>query len=248
MATDIIQQSPCFSLVFEENYGTNPGGWYRDNETGDRKYVKIYENPDQTRVEVLANILYDTAGIPAAHSVLSAVGGRLAIVSDEVVGSTLEPYGPHQVKILQSRPEFIDGALADMWLGNYDVIGCYGDNVVQQPNGTVVRIDNGGSMHFRARGKIKPFPHDRVPELEGMRDPNVIPMSNPSIAQSTAGRVFHILTDAAIADQASRLFYTVTKEVIEDRTASVNFDPETRKRVTETLLGRRAYLMEHYDL
>ena len=243
-----LRQHSNPSLMFENFYGNNRGGWYRDLETGERKYVKMYSNPDQTRVEVLTNSFYDAAGIPATHSALDVVEGRLAIVSDEVIGDMLIPYGEREVKLLQNRPEIMGGFAVDAWLANYDVFGYMGDNVIQQPDGTVVRIDYGGSMQFRARGKIKPFPHDSVPELMSMRDPNVIPMSDPSVAQSTAGRVFHALTEEDIASQVSSLFSTITEKDILDLAERVDFDPDTHNLVTRALVGRRAYLMRLYDV
>lgn len=47
-------------FTLEQTFGNHRGGWYRDNETGDRKFVKIYSNPDQSKIEVLANNLTHT--------------------------------------------------------------------------------------------------------------------------------------------------------------------------------------------
>ena len=40
-------------------HGTNEGGWYEYPSTGERYYVKFYREPDQGRVEYIANSVYE---------------------------------------------------------------------------------------------------------------------------------------------------------------------------------------------
>ena len=230
-------------FTLERSYGTNRGGWYRDNDDGTRKYIKMYPNPDQSRVEVLANSIYGHLEIPAAKSSLHTVDGHIAVVSDEIVGR-----GDIDGETLASRPEIMGGFVTDALLADYDVFGLWGDNVIQTPDGVVHRIDNGGSLHFRARGKIKTYPSDDVPELHSMHDPNVIPMSDPSIAQSTAGRVYRAVTEHEMARQAAGLYTNLSAHDIRDLVGSVEFPKNTRLVAQEALLGRRAFLRSRFNI
>lgn len=229
-------------FTLNQRYGTNEGGWYADHETGKPVYVKKYANPDQSRVEVLVNSIYDHLDVPAAQSTLHTVDGKLAVVSDAVSGR-----GDLDTSTLIARPEVMSNFASDAYLANYDVFGLYGDNVIQDSNGIVHRIDNGGSLHFRARGKMKAFPSSDIPEIETMRDPNVIPMSDPTIAQSTAGRVYHTTTESQIREQSYALYQGLTPDDILYLISRVNFAENTRADVTNALLGRRAVLRDIYE-
>jgi len=48
-----------------------------------------------------------------------------------------------------------EGFALDCLFGNWDIIGKYQDNVVVDKNGVPWRIDNGGSLSFRAMGEKK---------------------------------------------------------------------------------------------
>lgn len=62
---------------------------------------------------------------------------------------------------------------ADALLGNWDVVGLAQDNILVDAEGQVWRIDNGGSLKWRAQGQLK-SKWDRYPtELWTMRDMKV---------------------------------------------------------------------------
>lgn len=48
-----------------------------------------------------------------------------------------------------------EGADVDAMLGNWDVIGMAADNILVDKDGKPWRIDNGGSLSFRAQGGKK---------------------------------------------------------------------------------------------
>lgn len=142
----------------------------------------------------------------------------------------------------------MNGFIADALLANYDVFGLRGDNVIQSPDGIVHRIDNGGSLYLRAHGKVKPFPAVDIPELRSMRDPNVIPLSNPSIAQSTAGRVYHAITEYEVAKQAAELRAKLSVDDINNLVGSVEFPQDTGLTIRSALIGRRAFLRSRFNV
>jgi len=45
--------------------------------------------------------------------------------------------------------------VADAILGNWDVVGLSKDNVMLGKDGKTYRIDNGGSLRYRAQGGLK---------------------------------------------------------------------------------------------
>lgn len=64
----------------------------------------------------------------------------------------------------------------DALLGNWDVIGLSMDNILVTPDGTPYRVDNGGSLRFRAQGAKKPagaFEGSAILDFWTMRDPKV---------------------------------------------------------------------------
>src|SRR3989344_3845567 len=62
-----------------EQLGSNEGGWYEDEETGKKYYIKFYKNPNQARVEFISNAIYKKLGIGAVDSQIMEMGGKIAI-------------------------------------------------------------------------------------------------------------------------------------------------------------------------
>lgn len=210
--------------------GSNEGGWYENSLTGERSYLKFYKDPDQARIEFLADEIYKELGVKAAPSELVEVDGRLAIASAEVIGA--EDAYPQE---MAASPDVRAGFVADAYLANYDVVGLCYDNIVANPDG-YWRIDNGGSMTFRARGRLKDYPADDVPELRTMLD-----------HETTAGQVFGDLTEAEMAGQARHLVEALQPELLEDLVFNrAGLDGEVAETVYEGLIGRRQFLAERF--
>lgn len=68
--------------------------------------------------------------------------------------------------------------VADALMGNWDVVGLSKDNILIK-DGKAIRIDNGGSLRYRAQGKEKTAAEfgNQVKELQSMRDPNINPQT-----------------------------------------------------------------------
>ena len=65
--------------------GSNPGGFYRDPETGEQAYFKFISE-DKIKNEVLANRLYSLAGVASPGAEMVSHQGRLALYSPLVPG------------------------------------------------------------------------------------------------------------------------------------------------------------------
>ena len=206
--------------------GSNAGGWYEYPSTGERYYVKFYRNPEQMRVEYIANAVYAQLGIKAVQSELVNIDGRDAIASPAVEGARDASIEDQQLSVDVQK-----GFVADAFLANWDVIGQEYNNVVKGDDGGLYRIDNGGSLIFRAQGRSKEYPADDIPELRTMLDPNY-----------PAGKVFGDITPRQIQDQAKYLLDHLSEDDIRNIVEQSGLEGETRDQVLNGMLGRRAVL------
>lgn len=130
--------------------GSNPGGVYHDGD-GQKWYVKHYKNPEQALGEHLANGIYAAAGINAPVSVISARGEYASQWLENVKG-TIQSEGLSK----KAANQILDGFAADVFLSNWDTVGLVRDNIAVHGDGTVTRIDQGGTLLHRAQGALKP--------------------------------------------------------------------------------------------
>ena len=191
---------PKFSNL---NHPENMGG-----STGTKKYKNLRKNNlywivkrsekgeggwPQVQSEAMANNIYKVSGIPVPKQKLYT--DEKALVLEEIFGRLLNECFPNQLENI--RLKLGQGFVVDALLANWDVIGSQEDNIMVGNNGhgVPVRIDNGGSLTFRAQGKKKEFGPE-VNELETMRDPKI----NPNSAN-----YFGHLTDSVIKDQIQQI-------------------------------------------
>ena len=161
----------------------------------------------QAENEFLANGIYNLvdSGI-APESQLGLIQNRNGDVSTGVFNKWLE--GGTQIGSLRGQKQkdaylqAQDGFVLDAWLGNWDAVGMGGDNMMVV-DGKVVRIDNGGSLLFRAQGGLKGKQFgSKVTELDSLLDAN----TNPN-----AAKVYKGITKRRIADQIEKLEDAVAK-------------------------------------
>ncbi|MGF6641739.1 NUDIX hydrolase, partial [Paraburkholderia sp. MM6662-R1] len=207
--------------------GSNPGGFFTDPD-GVPWYVKVPKSTAIAKNEVLASKLYEAAGVAVPELKHVTLGGKTGIASRVVPGLK-------KIKgDAQSIGGVMDGFAVDAWLANWDVVGLEHDNLLEDPHGNAMRVDVGGSLLFRAQGapKGKAF-GDEVGELDTLTSGK-----NPQSA-SVFGGITHDELQAGIARVAA-----VTPEEISALCAK--YGPgtqEERKRLAQTLIARRAYLM-----
>lgn len=141
--------------------GSNKGGFYTGKD-GVKRYVKEYADPSQAHCEVLANSVYKSLGLQAANARVftDPATGKLLYASDIMQGDAL---GGAMNKA--QAKSFAKGFVGDVLLGNWDAIGLSHDNVRVDAKGNIQRIDNGGSLLYRAQ-------HGRKPEglLDGISE------------------------------------------------------------------------------
>ncbi|MFZ4632026.1 MAG: hypothetical protein ACOYL8_02340 [Patescibacteria group bacterium] len=215
-----------------EQLGSNRGGWYEDSASKEKFYVKFYKNFDQARVEYIANAIYKKLGINTVESELKTVDNEEAIASSEISGAK----SVYEDEVKQSE-EIRSGFVADAYLANWDVTGASYDNLVKGEDGKMYRIDNGGSLTFRARGGQKEYPSDQIPELKNMRDLNF-----PS------GRVFGDITEENMRQQAEKLINALSEEDIDKIIEQSGCSEEMAETLKTGLKGRRQFLIKHFKI
>lgn len=229
LATRIIEGDKKWDLTkVSDQLGSNEGGWY-EKPNGERFYVKFYENPSQGQAEFVANAVYAKLGIKAVRSEIIQLDGRKAIASPAVPEAM-----PASREAQGGSGDVQKGFVADAFLANWDVVGLNYDNIVQGEDG-FYRIDNGGSLIFRAQGGDKAYSPDSIPELQSMRVPG-----------RPTGEVFAGITEDEIGKQARELVSKLSPEDIRAIVDESGLEGEDRDRVLTGLLGRREYLAKTY--
>lgn len=142
--------------------GSNPGGIYQD-AAGRRYYVKTLESAAQARNERLAARLYQLAGAPTLHYVATRVPEQVATVMVDLDKKHLAQFSAAE----RRQAQHWLGVHA--WLANWDAAGFAGDNQGVL-DGTVLTLDVGGALEFRAQGEPKGSAFGtRVGELTALR-------------------------------------------------------------------------------
>lgn len=229
LATRTIERDKKWDLTkISGQLGSNEGGWY-EKPNGERFYVKFYENPSQGQAEFVANAVYAKLGIKTVRSEIIQLDGREAIASPAVPEAT-----PASREAQGGSEDVQKGFVADAFLANWDVVGLVYDNIVQGEDG-FYRIDNGGSLIFRAQGGDKTYSPDSIPELQSMRVPG-----------RPTGEVFAGITEDEIGRQARELVSKLSPEDIRAIIDESGLEGKDRDRILTGLLGRREYLVKTY--
>ena len=134
-----------------EQMGSNPGGLYMGSD-GKKRYVKFYQDKVQASCEMLSNNIYRDLGIGAPISTVFDDNGKAAFASNYLEGAaTFKSAGLTK----ENAKKFMKGFAADVLLKNWDAVGTGMDNAVIYKN-EVFRVDNGGSLLYRAKAGKKP--------------------------------------------------------------------------------------------
>ena len=213
--------------------GSNPGGKFED-EDGNHWYVKFPKDQDHAKSEVLAARLYEAMGIGGQDAQIITRDGKIGIASRWTDG-----LAQASADDLAKNEDVLDGFAADAWLGNWDVVGATYDNLKVDATGKAIRVDAGGSLHYRAQGAKKDAGEfgNEVTEIDTMRSKG---------KNSQTASVFGKMTDADIAASVSRvaaLSDTAIRQIVE---ANAPGTPEERVKLAETLIARKKNLLERF--
>jgi len=215
-----------YGLTDFEPLGGSTGAMKVLSPDGEFFVKKKGASPDHLFAESVADQVYEAAGVPVApHKVVFDEQGHPVKLAVFESGRTLNKLtDPKEIELVHK--ELRKGFVADVVLGNRDVVGLANDNIILTNDGRVLRIDNGSSFDFRAQGGYKDYTEDPSSELNGLRNPSL---------NKTAAAVYGPITDEEIAEQAATL--DQQKYVI------ANSVPQ---KYRETLFKRIEWMAEHY--
>lgn len=145
-----------------------------DPKSGKRFVRKRGNSPDHLREEAISDRAYRALGLNVPDFNLYETDGGPVKLAEFIEGKTLsELRGNDRAAYNRAVAEMKRGLAADALMGNWDVVGAGFDNVLVDKDGTVWRIDNGGSLRFRAQGERKDDSifGDQPFDLWTLRDP-----------------------------------------------------------------------------
>lgn len=166
---------PSFvNLTDQSAAGGSTGARIMTDEDGKRYVVKRGSSPDHLREEVLADRLYELLGADVPKSKFEiGPDGEPVKITPFLEGS--KPYN----QLTAEEKKVVDRKIqkrfaADSLLGNWDVMGADNDNILIDSAGNPFRIDNGGSLRYRAMGERKGDAFaDQVLDFWTLKDKNV---------------------------------------------------------------------------
>ena len=144
-------------LSYVQGLGGGTGAELVADSTNTRYVRKKGASPDHLREEVAADKLYAACGVRVPAVELHEEDGKPVKLAEFVTGKTLRDYlgsasATDKKKVLKKIQQSF---AADALLGNWDVAGANFDNVMIDAQGEPIRIDNGGSLRYRALGTPK---------------------------------------------------------------------------------------------
>lgn len=128
----------------------------KDRVTG-RMYVKKKgNNPGHLLEETYADAAYRALGVNVPNFKVYNEGGAPVKLAEFMEGKSLADIKQSDPKLYKKAvKELQKDFAADALMGNWDVIGMGADNVLIDKDGKPWRIDNGGSLRYRAQGRLK---------------------------------------------------------------------------------------------
>lgn len=116
---------------------------------------KSLTSAEQLQCEFAVSNAYRAAGIRCPLYRLYGSGDELRMVGQWINGKTLRRIDWNTLEYKNAAKKLQEGFVLDCLFGNWDVVGKVQDNIIVDANGEPWRIDNGGSLSFRAMGEKK---------------------------------------------------------------------------------------------
>ncbi len=216
---------PFGNMVFATSLSGSTGANLYKNTTGKEWVIKKSKKGQggfaQVKIEATANDIYQVLGVPVPKHILDVE--NKALILEYINGKTLNEATKEERA--KAKEELQKGFVVDALLANWDVIGLLEDNILLPSDGSpAVRVDNGGSLTFRATGGKKKL-SKAVTELDTMRNISIAPQ---------AAAYFGDLTDAEIDTQIKTIIVPKYEEIL-------SLTPDDIK---ETMKARLDYLIE----
>lgn len=158
--TRFNEKETKWTMFKDSQMGSQEAFWAESN-TGELYYIKYAKNKEKLghiKSELLATKLYKIAGIQTPEIRPVLINGKIWAIASKFETDLKET---NNVKNLH------EAFAADAWLANWDSV-LYGNTF--EKNGKPIKIDNGGSLNYRAQGGLKPNFGDEVDEIISLVD------------------------------------------------------------------------------
>lgn len=213
-------------LTPKRNLGGSTGAQLQEGPDGTLYVLKRGASPDHVREENTADAIYRALGVAVPDGIIYETPSGPAKLTRFASGTkTLGEAWTDPKRRAAIKDNLSKDFAADILLGNWDVAGANMDNILVLPDNTVLRIDNGGALRFRAMGTPKKAPEwDDIPtELFTMRR-----RPNPTGQPLPADNAHHetLFGDITIQDISRQI-----ESMDRDALAAVPMDPTLRATV-----------------
>lgn len=157
-----------FTIV-NKNIGGSTGAVLVEDKNGVKFVMKKGASAAHVEEEFLTNAIYKTMGFDTPDMKLYKENGDTFILSKFIPNTTSFASVLSKGDKLAMKSA-TDGFVLDCLLANWDVYE--NDNILLDSNGVPVRVDNGGSLRYRAQGQMKSNFTTSVSELVTMFNHN----------------------------------------------------------------------------
>ena len=146
------------SLTFVKNLGGSTGAQLMKDEKGKQFVVKKGASAAHLMEEGAADAIYQASGVKVpGYTVYETKDGPVKvseyIPESRTLKQVLQSGSAEEIKKVKAKLQ--EDFVTDALLSNWDVIGLDSDNILVDKKGQVWRVDNGGSLRFRAQGSRK---------------------------------------------------------------------------------------------
>jgi hypothetical protein len=154
--------------------GSNPGGKFKDLDSGKEYYIKHPKAKDQDKTEVLSAKIHELMGVKTLNPELITHNDKPSVKTE--YNNELEPLTSKHINTLTTDHHKQIGSIyaSGILTKNWDAFGTgmdYGEGnvMLDKKKGHLVSIDQGGSFNHRAQGGHKDYGSD-IDEKDTFRD------------------------------------------------------------------------------
>ena len=216
-----------FDLKYEKVLGGSSSVELQSDKDGNLFVVKKSHKGDFNQLvnEFEVNNIYRSLGFRVSEQ-------RLDEKSNTLISKFLEGHkelGHATISVKDGLiNEIKQGFVLDCLLANWDVLGQNEDNILfsHLEDKMICRIDNGGSLQYRAKGGIKEFDNS-VSEIRTLRE------------HEPGKTIYASITDDDIKNQVSKLLKDIDKIKVSDKL-------KDHELINKTLISRLNWLSEEY--
>lgn len=229
-------------LSTKRSIGGSGGAYLVLDRRGGQKVIKEKfgekNTPDHLAQEMLVDDLYRLMGFKTPHGSLSSKEGEVFKITEFISEAKNLATCKDMLVFDELKKEISRGFVMDCLLLNWDVIGADMDNIMVTPSNEVIRVDNGGSLLYRAKKGLKPDSTltAAVTEIDTMRSGK-----NP-IAQE----IYSSVTEKDIRKQAADIVKNKEAIILKIVEYGPYLDSSNLKKVIDLVSSRIDWLNKNY--